>query len=100
MRGEMQEYYRKVPFYYLKPLRAVLRKAAASAHVATQVPMPEFREQHAEDAAGKGDKLAYSDKVPAEKLPVVALPAHIKARLDLLRAEKAKAFVPRYADVC
>jgi hypothetical protein len=90
----MQEYYRKVPFYYLKPLRAVLRKAAASAHIATQVPMPEFREQHAEDAAGKGDKL------PADKLPVVALPAHIKARLDVLRAEKAKAFVPRYADVC
>jgi hypothetical protein len=97
----MQEYYRKVPFYYLKPLRAVLRKAAASAHVATQLPMPEFREQHAEDAAGKGDKLAsYTDKLPADKLPVVALPAHIKARLDVLRAEKAKAFVPRYVHVC
>jgi hypothetical protein len=96
----MQEYYRKVHFYYLKPLRAVLRKAAASAHVATQLPMPEFREQHAEDAAGKADKVVYADKLPADKLPVVGLPAHIKARLDLLRAEKAKAFVPRYAHVC
>ena len=72
------DYYKTVPAYYLKALKAVLRKANPSSSV--QIPLPEFREQHGEEAA----------KPSAAALPVAALAPALKARLDHLKLEHLK----------
>jgi hypothetical protein len=82
LRSEMADYYRSVPLYYLKPLRAVIRKANAAVGAPVQLPLPEVRDQHPEDVS-KGT-------AGGNAAPVVALPAGVKARLDQLRFEKAK----------
>lgn len=85
-RTDMLEFYRALPLCYLKPLRAVLRKAAASAASPVQLTMPEFREQQqVED--GSGARAA-----GAGGLPIVALPAVVKTQVQHLKMEKAKAY--------
>ena len=73
-RAEMMDYYRAIPPYYLKPLRAVLRKANASGTV--QLPPPEFRET-GQESAGKKDGAAQ---------PLVSLHLALKTQLELLKA--------------
>lgn len=77
-RSDMMDYYKTVPAYYLKPLKAVLRKANASSSV--QIPVPEFREHYGEEAT----------KPSSAALPVAALAPALKARLDHLKLEHLK----------
>jgi hypothetical protein len=77
-RGDLMDYYRTVPFYYLKGLKAVLRKGNASNTV--QIPLPEFREHYGEEPT----------KSSAAALPVAALTTALKARVDQLKFEKSK----------
>ena len=72
------DYYRTVPFYYLKGLKAVLRKGNASNTV--QIPLPEFREHYGEEPT----------KASGAGLPVAALTPALKARVDHLKFEKSK----------
>jgi hypothetical protein len=85
LRNEMLDAYRGLPVYYLKPLRAVLRKASAAAPV--QLTVPEFREQSAEDAAAASTKAS-----SGASLPLLALPPAVKAHLHQLKMDKAKLY--------
>ena len=72
------DYYRTVPSYYLKGLKAVLRKGNGSNTV--QIPLPEFREHYGEEPT----------KASGAGLPVAALTPALKARVDHLKFEKSK----------
>lgn len=86
-KADMLEYYRCIPVCYLRPLRAVVRKANTSAPV--QIAMPEFREQQAEENSKGAEN---SKAATAALLPVVSLPPSLKARMEHVRLEKGRLF--------
>ena len=94
-RSDMMDYYRSIPVNYLKPLRAVLRKANAMGGV--QLILPEFRERDAQENSTKASNAS---------LPVISLPPAVKSHLEHLKMEKSKVFdrasgapVPSFAPV-
>ena len=80
LKVQLLEYYRSIPNYYLRPLRAVVRKSNSSAVV--QLAPPEFREQLSEDKT--------KSTAPSASLPVVSLPPALKGSLEVLRQEKGR----------